>query len=369
MKRILFLSGTRADFGKIKSLILSVANSQKYEYTVFVTGMHTLSKYGYTLDEVRKAGFQTHVFMNQIHGEPMEQILANTISGLSRFVHEYRPDMIVVHGDRIESFAGAAVGALQNILVAHIEGGELSGTIDDLLRHAISKLSHLHFVSNDNAALRLKQMGEREDTIFTIGSPDIDIMLSQDLPSLPSVKAHYEIPFDNYAVAMFHPVTTEGHLIKQQADVFVNSLIKCNDNFIVIFPNNDIGSEAIFDAYEILKNNKSFRLFPSVRFESFLVLLKNARYIVGNSSAGIREAPIYSVPTVNIGSRQMNRFKHLSIIDVDFCTETIINAIQQAKKMVNVEPCHYFGKGNSVERFIAILNNEENLANSSTEIF
>src|SRR5262249_33469221 len=148
---------------------------------IFVTGMHTLESYGYTVDEVRKGGFE-HVFVhvNQIIGEPMDLILANTVHGLSRYVHDSPPDMIVVHGDRVEALAGAIVGSLRNIRTVHIEGGEISGTIDGSIRHAISKLAHIHCVANNDAAGRLIQMGEDPRAIYVIGSPDIDIMISQN---------------------------------------------------------------------------------------------------------------------------------------------------------------------------------------------
>src|SRR6266705_1787677 len=126
----------------------------------------------------------------------MDLVLANTVQGLGHFVREFPQDLIVVHGDRVETLAGAIVGALRNILVAHIEGGEVSGTVDELIRHAVSKLSHLHFVANTEFAERLVQMGENEDSVFVIGSPEIDIMLSENLPGLEEVRKHYEIPLD-----------------------------------------------------------------------------------------------------------------------------------------------------------------------------
>jgi len=153
-----------------------------------------LAKYGNTVDEVRKEGFRNiHTFINQTSSMPMDVVLANTINGLSNYIQEFRPDMIVVHGDRVEALAGAIVGALNNILVAHIEGGERSGTVDESMRHSISKLAHLHFVANKEAEKRLVQMGENKSQIFIIGSPDIDIMLSKSLPSLQKVKRRYGI--------------------------------------------------------------------------------------------------------------------------------------------------------------------------------
>lgn len=152
MKKILFISGTRADFGKLKPLIRAVSDHPDFEYGIFGTGMHMLSKYGNTIREIKRAGFdQVFMFINQIEGDSMELILANTITGLTKFLHENHVDLIVIHGDRVEAMAGAIVGALRNILVAHVEGGEVSGTIDDLMRHATSKLSHIHFVANATA--------------------------------------------------------------------------------------------------------------------------------------------------------------------------------------------------------------------------
>src|SRR6476660_8536687 len=205
MRKILFLTGTRADFGKIKSLIQILENSEDFEVYVFVTGMHLLKEYGYTLVEIERCGFgNIHTFYNHTHESTMDLTLSKTIEGLSAYVKTVNPDMIVIHGDRVETLAGAIVGSLNNILVAHIEGGELSGTVDELIRHSVTKLSHIHFVSNDGAAKRLIQMGEMKSSVYTIGSPDVDIMFSGDLPDLQTAKAYYEIEFDNYAVAMFH---------------------------------------------------------------------------------------------------------------------------------------------------------------------
>ena len=263
--------------------------------------------------------------------------------------------MIVIHGDRVETLAGAIVGSLNNILVAHIEGGELSGTVDELIRHSVTKLSHIHFVSNHEAAKRLTQMGEMKSSIFTIGSPDIDIMSSDDLPPLEIVKNYYQINFDQYAIVMFHPVTTEAKQMKQYADDFVESLLGFDENFIVIFPNNDFGSKNILEAYHKIAENKRFRIFPSLRFEYFLVLLKNAKFIIGNSSAGIREAPYYGIPVINIGTRQQNRTLNTNIINVNYQKENIDNALQSVGSNKIKIVVNDFGDGNSTELFLSSL--------------
>ena len=209
-KKIVFLSGTRADFGKIKSLIQILENHSNFEPYIFATGMHMLEKYGKTVIEIEKCKFSNiYSFSNHTSEKTMDLTLAKTIEGFSKYVKEIQPDLIIIHGDRVEALAGAIVGALNNILVSHIEGGEVSGTIDDLIRHSVSKLSHIHFVSNEAAKQRIMQLGELETSVKVIGSPDVDIMFSASLPTLNEVKRYYEIPFDDYAVVMFHPVTTE----------------------------------------------------------------------------------------------------------------------------------------------------------------
>lgn len=355
-KKILFLTGTRADFGKLKPLINAVKNCDGFQYQIFATGIHMLAKYGGTVKEISRSGFDNvFTYMNHIEGEDMEIILANTIIGLSRYLHEHQVDMIVVHGDRVEALAGATAGALRNILVVHVEGGEISGTVDELMRHAISKLSHIHFVASDTAERRLQQLGEAPETIFRIGSPDVDVMLSDTLPELEQAKQRYQIPFEQYAIAMLHPVTTEYELQEQHAEIFVDSLLASKQNYIVVYPNNDHGSEFIFSAYNRLKNHSNIRLFPSLRFEYFLRFLKHANFLVGNSSAGIHEAPIYGVPTINIGTRQQNRFRYESIFDVDFDCADILSHMARFKSLTRFSPCAYYGDGSSAEKFLAAL--------------
>jgi UDP-hydrolysing UDP-N-acetyl-D-glucosamine 2-epimerase len=353
MKKILFLTGTRADFGKIKSLISILEKQSEFEVFVFVTGMHLQEIYGYTLIEIERCNFKNvFTFENHTHETTMDLTLAKTIEGLSNYCKEIKPDMIVVHGDRVETLAGAIVGSLNNILVSHIEGGEVSGTVDELIRHSVSKLSHIHFVSNKQAEKRLLQMGEIKESIFTIGSPDIDIMFSDQLPDLAIAKAYYKIDFEKYAIVMFHPVTTEIKEMQKYAETFVTSLLQDNHNYIVIFPNNDLGSQFIIEAYQKLKENPRFRIFPSLRFEYFLTLLKNSQFIIGNSSAGIREAPYYGIPIINIGTRQQNRAVHADIINTDYSEKGIKEALSiiDSHKVQVVEDD--FGEGNSNELFL-----------------
>ena len=357
-KRIVFLTGTRADFGKLKSLIRITQGNDNYEVYIFATGMHMNALYGSTVDEIKKAGFKNiYTYINHDKVEYMDRTLSKTIDGFSHYIAKIKPDLIIVHGDRVEAMAGAIVGSLNNILVAHVEGGEISGTIDELIRHSISKLSHIHLVTNQEAKKRLIQLGELESSIFTIGSPDLDLMDSKNLPTLNEAKKYYDVTFNNYAIAMFHPVTTEYKNIKKSIKEFVNAIIESNLNYILIYPNNDLGSIEIFEEFKRLENNKKIKIFPSLRFEYFLKLLKNAKFMIGNSSAGIREAPFYQVPTVNIGTRQNNRVNLNSVVNCSYSKIDIKNAIDTIINNKFNYKKYEFGNGNSDKLFFEILGN------------
>jgi UDP-N-acetylglucosamine 2-epimerase (hydrolysing) len=358
-KKIVFLTGTRADFGKMKPLINKVENSDQFENHVFVTGMHTLSKYGSTYKEVEKENYNhIYKYINQANNSKMDIILSNTILGFSNYVTEINPDMIIVHGDRVEALAGAIVGSLNNILVSHIEGGEVSGTIDELIRHSITKLSHIHFVANEEAKKRVIQLGEKESNIYLIGSPDIDIMLSSDLPNIDKAKKRYEVEFEEYGIFIYHPVTTELSELKENIKEVVSAIIESKENYIVIYPNNDEGSEIIFEEYKRLQNKNNFKIFPSIRFEYFLAFLKNCKFIIGNSSSGIREAEVYGIPNINIGSRQNKRSLNKDIINVSEDKKEMLDAIKKAKKL-KLKQKYNFGNGNSCKNFMDILHNDD----------
>jgi len=357
MKKIVFLTGTRADFGKLKSLILISQASTKFDVHVFATGMHMSSQYGRTVDEIEKSNITSvYKFINHDVIENMDRTLAKTVDGFSMYVKELEPDLIVVHGDRVEALSGAIVGSLNNILVAHIEGGEISGTIDELIRHAVSKMSHIHLVANNQARQRLIQLGEVPESIFIIGSPDLDLMNPKSLPSLDEVQSYYDIKYDSFSLAMFHPVTTEFENIRENAKHFVDALLQSGKNYIVIYPNNDLGSHEILQEYSRLKNHSNFSLFPSLRFEYFLSLLNHADFIIGNSSAGVREAGYYFTPTVDIGTRQANRVVSSNIINCGYSSPEILNAILEVQKLDKTQfQYHEFGNGDSNLKFMKLI--------------
>ncbi|WP_139470513.1 UDP-N-acetylglucosamine 2-epimerase [Campylobacter armoricus] len=354
MKKIVFISGTRADFSKIKSLMMKIEKSNDFELFIFATGMHMSKKFGSTYIEIEKYGFKNiYQYINYDKYYQMDRALSSTIDGFSKFIHEIEPDLIVVHGDRIEPLAAAIVGSLNNILVAHIEGGELSGTIDESIRHSISKLAHIHLVNDKIAKKRLMQMGEDEKSIFIIGSPDLELL--NNIMPLDEAKKYYDINFKNYAIAIFHPVTTEFDTIAKQSEEFVNALIKSNKNYIIIYPNNDLGFEFIIQNYKKLKNNDKFKIFPSLRFEYFISLLKNADFIIGNSSCILKEAIYLGVNGILVGSRQDGRTDIDKIIKVKANEKDILKAILNLNKHNNTS--QKLEILNSSEKFYELLKN------------
>lgn len=373
-RHICFLTGTRADFGKIKPLIVEASQVEFVRVTVIVTGMHLLDLYGHTVNEVRALDSRIEIveFSNQLGGERMDEVFASTASGLVQKLDVLKPDLLVVHGDRLEALAGAAIGALRGVVVAHIEGGELSGTVDGVLRHAISKLSNIHLVANAAAARRIIQLGESPDSVWTIGSPDIDIMVSAALPELSAVKEKYGIPFPKYGIAILHAVTTQSREENRAlAEAMLSAIKDCSLPFVLIYPNNDHGSDAILEVLKSIERAKEVRAFPSVRFEAFLALLNGASVIVGNSSVGIREAPVYGVPTVNIGSRQRGRHEGRapSVIDVGGEYLEILEGIQGALKMGREEAEMIFGDGQSARRFGALIADRDFWERTTDKVF
>ena len=358
-KKILFLTSTRADFSKIKSLILKLQKNKNYHVNVFVTGMHLLKVYGFTFKELCRSNIKNiFKFKNQNETNySMTKSLSLTINALNKYLTKKKTDLIIVHGDRMEALAGAIAGSFNNIHVGHIEGGEITGTIDESIRHSVSKLSYYHFVSNEESKKRLIQMGENKDAIFIIGSPDLDIMKKKNLPSINKTKKLYDIRFDKYSIMIFHPVTTDKIENKKNLKI-IKKLVneKNSENYICIYPNNDPGSESFLKLYKKLEQKKNFITFPSMRFEYFLTLLKNSKYIIGNSSAGVREAPFYGINCINIGTRQNNRVKLSKLIHN---SKNYNQVIRNIKKIMKLKKIKYkkqnFGFGDSDKRILKIL--------------
>lgn len=354
MKKLVFITGTRADYGKLEPLALA-ALEEGHEVHFFVTGMHLIERYGLTTIEVaRKKEFKRREFHNQNEGDNQDKVLSNTINGFSDYIRKETPDLVLIHGDRVEALAASLVCSINYIRSVHIEGGEISGTIDEVYRHCNTKLCSAHFVSSLSAQNRVIRLGETPESIFVLGSPELDTHSKITGISLDEVRERYDIPWKDFGVAIFHPVTSELHNIQTQAEKFFQVLLESNRNFVTIAPNNDPGSNHIFKIIEQLPKER-FRLIPSMRFLYFSEILRHCKVLVGNSSAGVREAPFFGLPSLDIGTRQNLRNQSASITNTTaFQTEKMSHFLESQWGRKYDQDIS-FGIGNSSTNFKKIL--------------
>jgi UDP-N-acetylglucosamine 2-epimerase (hydrolysing) len=367
-RTIVFVTGTRADFGKLQPLAESAAE-QGFGVKYFVTGMHMLRRYGDTRVEVRhQAVGDVHEFVNQSPGDGHDQILVKTMQGFGDWITEYPVDLVVIHGDRVEALAVALVCAMRYLRCAHIEGGEVSGTIDEIYRHCNSKLCRYHFVSSEEAAQRVRSLGEDPADTFVIGSPELDIHGAPSTVDIAEVRSRYEIVFDEYGIVTFHPVTSEADTMRSQAESLFGALADSGRKFVVILPNNDPGSEGVNQVISLLPVAR-FRVIPSMRFAYFSELMKRASVIVGNSSLGVREAPFLGVPSLDVGTRQNNRAYAPSIFHAHASDVGAIAAFLHEQWGRRFTSSDAFGNGEAGRRFAAVISDESFWVRSRQKLF
>jgi len=339
--------------------LAQVAKENNFFVSFYVTGMHVLNSYGLTKVEIHNDNYdEIDEFINQNPNDKQSHIIGKTICSFTDFLQEKSPDLVIVHGDRPEAFACAIASSTNYYKLLHVEGGEISGTIDESFRHAISKLASIHCVSSKTAIIRLVKMGENPKNIFNIGSPELALHLKTNIFDIEKVKNRYEIKFKDYGIVIFHPVTSEVDTIGKQAKQLFKILIQSKKNFVVISPNNDPGVELITSVINKLPKNR-FRLLPSMRFEFFSILLKNCGAFIGNSSTGVREAPFLGIPSLNIGSRQYRRAISNSITNSEAKDFQRIESFLTNKWYKRYKPSNEFGLGNTKNKFKKILLSEE----------
>ncbi len=363
MRKILFITWTRADYYKLLPLIRVVDFSEDFESHVFVTGMHTSVDYWYTAHEVQIINHNNlHLNINHNLSDLTEKICAQTIINISQYCEQYKPSLIVVHGDRPEAIAGAIVWGYKNILVCHIEWWENSWSIDESVRFAITKLSQIHFVSNNNAKLALIAQWENQNHVFDIWSPEFDLIYSEREISLKDVKRKYAIDFDEYWIFIFHGVATEFGDMDNFADEVISWLINSGKRFIIIYPNNDLWSLLVksrLDTIDKKYSDDKFIFFSSIPFLDFSILLSWSRCIVWNSSTGVRQAPWMWVYSINIGTRQNNRSHAPTIFNVWYEQKEITALINGVWKLSKPERVHEFWEWNAWTLFKKIIYNED----------
>lgn len=368
-RRICVVTGSRADWGLLKPVVNGIRNSDDLQLQLAVTGSHLSPAHGHTIDSIEAEGFnvdaRVDLALSTTSSLEVTHALGRGVSGFADALHTLKPDLILVLGDRYEILAAVQAALIARIPVAHIAGGDITeGAIDDAIRHAITKLSHLHFVTNVDAEQRVLQMGEDPARVHLTGSPGIDQILAtqrlsrEELSHSLGFSLREPLRERNLAIT-FHPATLDSADPVAQLDALLSALSKLGSDTGLIFTgtNADTGGDALNARLaEFVATHNNACLHASLGQQRYYSLLALADAVVGNSSSGLYEAPSLGTPTVNIGSRQDGRLRAASVIDCPAETNAIVDAIHTAytQNMNNVK--NPYGDGHASERILAILN-------------
>ncbi len=361
--KIALITERRADYSRFKPLLEIVKKDKQLEYNLIVTGLHLLDNHGKTINEIKKDGFKiSHklkMFYNSYKGDgaSMVESMGNILNEIPKVLTNIKPDLILAGFDIGANFAIVVTGAHLNIPIAHIQGGELSGSIDESLRHSMSKFSNFHFVSNDDSKKRLIKMGENKKNIFVVGCPSIDALKNAKDINTKLLNKKFGLKFDDkFACMLQHPVTTENKSSEFQISQTLKALKLSKIPTFIILPNNDSGY------VEIIKKIKlsNYKWTSTLSIDEYKTILKKCAFVIGNSSSGIHEAATYKKPVINIGTRQNKRLKSFNILNADYKYRDIKKKIDIClynklflKKIQNVK--NPYGDGKSAKKIIKII--------------
>lgn len=332
MTKVVVVTGTRADYGIYYPVLNAIEHSTELELHLLVTGMHLRSEYGNTIEHIKKDGFRISAMVdNLLEGSThanMARSVGIAIMGMTQAIDEISPDCVMVLGDRGEMLAAAIVSSHLNIPLVHLHGGEVSGTIDESVRHAISKLAHIHLVATEGSKRRLIRLGENSWRIHVVGAPRIETILNNSLPDFQEVKRKYSLAFSKeYILFAYHPVTTEEQNL-MDIKKKLETLISTGMILIIIMPNSDAGSDQLVKLYqEFSKATSGVYMITSFEQLDYLTVLKHAKVLVGNSSSGIIEAASFKIPVINIGTRQYGRERSANVVDITANSNELSNAL------------------------------------------
>lgn len=339
-------TGNRAEYGLQYPIIKTLSKDDRFEYYLIVSGAHLDNNFGHTIDEIKKDGFKIYATVDIIMGDDSllgtTQAIGSGILSLSKILGKLKPDIFIVYADRFEGFSAIITSTQMGIATVHIEGGDITegGALDDSVRHAMSKLAHLHFTTNEEASRRIIKMGEEPWRVFTVGFPLIDLIYEKNYATPKELEKKYNLDM-NRSMVLFtqHSITTEFENAGNQMEPSINALLKVAGEGVQVFatfPNNDAGSRCIIDKLNNLAEvqKKNIRVYKSMGrydYHGFLNICgrvgKGA--CAGNSSSGIKETPAFGCPTVNIGKRQQGRLRAENVIDTAYDEQEIYQAIMK----------------------------------------
>ncbi|GIM45490.1 UDP-N-acetyl glucosamine 2-epimerase [Collibacillus ludicampi] len=366
-RKIAVLTGTRAEFGLLRPIISAILQEPALELCLIVTGMHLLETHGLTVHEIEREGFPIQARVSMYSGIEQEAEYYNALSkgvqAIGDVLRAQEPDILLVLGDRLEPLAAVLAAVTLNIPVAHIHGGERinSGHIDESIRHAISKFAHLHFVATKESAERLKKMGEEDWRIYQVGAPGLDSILHREFIDRETICETLGIQSEEpILLCIQHPVILERERAGEQMEVILRALDRVKMQTVIVYPNNDPGSEQMVDVIERYRDRTWLHIFRNIHHDLYLSLLTHTQVFIGNSSSGIIEAPSFRLPFIHIGTRNLGREHAENVIFVDYDTDAIESAIRFAledqefheKLKTCVNP---YGDGQASKRIVQLL--------------
>jgi GDP/UDP-N,N'-diacetylbacillosamine 2-epimerase (hydrolysing) len=363
VRKVLYVTGTRADFGLMASTLQRIAAHPDLELQIAVTGMHLSASYGLTVREIEALGLPivAHIPTDVEDRTPasMAQGIGEAVIGLTHAIAQAHPDFVLVIGDRGEMLAGAIAALHLGVPVVHLHGGERSGTVDEPVRHAITKLSHWHFVATEESRDRVVRMGERPDQVWITGAPSLDGLSEQGAKPRIEVLSALGVPAgEQFVLVVFHPVVQEMDDAYAQTTALAQALDdavrESGAHIVWLAPNADAGSAGILKALDSISSERVHRITHLPR-PLYVAALNQAQALVGNSSSGIIEAASFGTPVINIGTRQRSRERNLNTIDCGADRTVIAAAIRQALAHGRFPPANRYGDGHAGERIVHLL--------------
>ncbi|MCA0389030.1 MAG: UDP-N-acetylglucosamine 2-epimerase [Bacteroidetes bacterium] len=363
MRRIFIVVERRADYSRFRPILQEMKKDPFFEIYLVVTGICLLETHGKDINYITEDGFEIHAQIpmfvegSEDTGAEMVRSLSRVMKGLVDELEIAKPDLVLSGFDIGANLAVTIAAAHMNIPVAHIQGGEVTGSIDESIRHAMSKFAHIHFPATELSKERLIKMGEHPDSIFVVGCPSIDVLLETPVIPRKEIEDKLSIDLSKPTLLMIqHPVTTESLSSFDQISETIDAISESNINCIVSLPNNDAGHAKIIEKIK----SSGLRWYPSLPTDLFVNLYRNVSALIGNSSSGIHETPTLRIPTINIGTRQQGRERAPNVIDVGYNKAEIVEAIKKAvfdesfRNFVKTIDNPY-GDGHSARRIVEIL--------------
>ena len=365
MRKIAVVTGTRAEYGYLNSLMKAIDKDNELKLIPIITGMHLLSDFGNTFRIVENDFPKSVRIPMALNGDDLKDManyLSSGIKNFAEYFYKSLPDIIVVLGDRSESLAASLAAMYLNIPIAHINGGDVSGgTIDESIRHAITKIAHIHLAHTQSNAERIKKMGEDEKRIFVTGALTLDTILNTKLKSKTEIFKKYNLnPNKKTFLVVQHPITTlkdRGYFQMKELFLAIDTL---KEQTVILYPNCDAGGRKLISLIEKYEGKKYLHVFKNLPHDDYLSFMKSVDLMIGNSSSGIIESPSFKIPVINIGNRQQGRDRSENIIDVEPEKNKILNVIDFALNnkdfLSKVGRCkNKFGDGRASQKIVKIF--------------